>query len=537
MRKIIPIAVWLLLLQLFSIEASCLPAPGVKPQSFLFKAGGSVAIRTQGENITLRADNSTLEEILQKIAEEKNVVLQFFCQDPALKVERLSGIAISGSLIKILEQLMPENCQFAFFNQEGKLTEKAERVATINIRLQECQGAEQAVRVFKGVRGHPLLRKPPDTISLEELREVIKREGPACRRRAVDILKIKGEEKGIPYAQKALKDENPAIILAAANTLMALGHKHGFEKVADAIYARFQEKPYGELLPIMAEVDKEKIWAIIDRFMGQSGEGEKSLIVKALSITNDTRAIKYLITICSSKENSRQAINAMAKIGGPEAAKALMELLKGEDVQKQAWAAHAVPMLAAKDAVELRSEVERIVIGGRVSQELLKALTEVNYLEPIEKLMKNKAGKPEPKIQALKAMASKGSEKTIPVMRLGLKEKDSQVRLTSVEALTALAAEEAVPYLIEATSDEESKVRLGAVRGLSKFSVDDPIVAALGKAIQDPDESVRRAAVDALSVLGKPNEVMTSILKKCESDQDPYIVKKAGAILKLWQLK
>jgi HEAT repeat protein len=337
---------------------------------------------------------------------------------------------------------------------------------------------------------------------------------------------------------EALKDENPRVMLAAANALKRLGREYGHEKVSDAIYERFREKPYAELLPIMAEVDRDRIWPIIDGLLDQSGEAEKEIITRALVLTNDRRAIGYLSRISStgSGEISKRAIYGMGKIGGPEAATALVRLLREGGAWQQAWAAQVAFFLPKEDALEVRAEVEKVVREERVPDVVLESLAAISYLEPLELLMKDPALKVELKVRALKALATRESEKTIEVMSIGLNDETPQVRLASVEAMGSLAVQQAIPYLMEATKDKDAKVRQAAIRGLSEFPGNEGVVEILGKLTDDLDQSVRREAVDALRFMGEPDEVMIQILLKCRKHEDPYVANKAASIWQYWGL-
>jgi len=545
MRKLILITLcfWVFQTPAF-VDASDSKGSEVKrrdlPRAFLPKTETNVTIHKQGESISLWSNRLTLEEILERLAAEKKVILKFYCQDPGLKHERTPNLRISGdSIVKVLGQLLSGDHKFTLLNLEGKAIEDGKDIAVVSVYPKECAGTDPPLRVFTPEREHPSMRKPPEEISLEKLRDVLKREGPASRRRAAYTLGMKGDGKAIPYVKEALKDENPEVMFAAADALKRLGQKYGPEKVVGAIYERFLEKPYAEFLPIMAELDKEKIWPILDRLMGQSGEREKGIIARALLLTRDRRAILYLSRIASagSLENSRQAIYAIGKIGGPEAAAALTKLLREGDAQRQASAAQAVHFLPKGVGLDARAEVEKIAREEGVSDALLQALAEVYYLEPLEKLLKDPTSRPELKVRALKAMAEIGSEKTIGVMSTGLNDKDPQVRVASVEAISAGVAEAAIPYLIKATEDQDAKVRSSAVRGLSEFPGDGRVVEALGKAIDDRDEKVRRAAMDAFELLGEPSKAMIAIVSNSENHKDPYIANKAGSILRYWGLK
>jgi HEAT repeat protein len=510
------------------------------PRVFLPKIGSEVTINKKGDSLSLGTSGSTLEEILQRIAEARNVTLRFHCDDPSINQERGGNQTISGdSLVKILQQLLPPDCRFSLLDPNGKETESSKDIASINIYPKGCAGTAPPVRVFVGPREQRLWTKTPEETLLEELQNALKRQGPSSRRGALDILGIKGDERGIPYAKEGLKDPNLSVMLAAANALRRLGHKFGPEKVGDAIYERFLEKPYADFLPILADVGKDRFFAVIEGLMDQPGEKEKGIMARALLLTRDKRAIKYLSIIASTSsiENSRQAIYAMGRIGGPEAASILLSLLREGDSQQQAMAVQAVSFLPPGEGAEARAEIEKAVQEGRLSDQALQVLVAIPYLEPLEKLMKDPASKPALKVRVLRAMSVGRSEITIKVMSLGLNDEALQVRLATVEAMGASGGDAAIPYLVKATEDKDAKIREAAARGLADFPGDPNAAKGLAKAMYDEDGKVRRSAVDALSTLGEPSGDVTEILKDCEKNhKDPYVAMKAGHILRTWKL-
>jgi len=511
------------------------------PRTFLKKSEAKIIISKKGESVTLSATKSTLEGILQRIADYRSVVLRFHCSDPGLDQERRTIQRISAdSLVKILQQLLPEDCRFSLLNRDSRQTENDKDIASINIYSKGCAETGPMVRVFFPESRWRLQTQPPEELSLENLSDELKRGGPSSRRRAAVILGNYGNERAIPHAKEALKDADPEVMFAAANALKRLGKKFGPEKVSEAIYERFLEKPYPEFLLHMAEVDHKNIWAIFDRFMDQSDEREKGIMTRALFLTKDRRAIQYLSRLGSngSLDNSRQAIFAMGKIGGPEAASALMRIVREGDAERQAIAVQAVSFLPTGDGADVRFEIDRIVKEGKASDQTLRALAGVSYLEPLEKLMKDPASKPDLKVRALRAMAERGSENTIPVMSIGLNDEAAQVRLESVKAMGYFTAEPAIPHFVKATEDKDAKVREAAARALAEFPGNYEVTKALGKAIHDEDERVRRAAVEGLSMLGKPSKEVIEILADCEKNhKDPYVASKAAHILRSWNVK
>jgi hypothetical protein len=90
------------------------------PRAFLPKDGGNVIVRKEGNSISLSSSRAVLEEILQKIAEETKVTLNFYCNDPSLMRARAANIKISAdSLVKVLQQLLSEDHRFTLLNREG----------------------------------------------------------------------------------------------------------------------------------------------------------------------------------------------------------------------------------------------------------------------------------------------------------------------------------------------------------------------------------------------------------------------------------
>jgi HEAT repeat protein len=544
-KKIILIAVCFLLFQTVSLadesksKNSSLQKKDL-PRTFLMGIESKVIINKKGESVFLVSSGSTLEEILQKFAEEKQVILNFYCSDPSLNQERRPDLRISAdSLVKALQRLLPEDCRFSSLNRDGQETKSSKDIAALNIYPKQC-GTDRPVRVFVSGRAQNWQTRRPEEISLEELNDAMKRQGPSSRRWALDILGIKGDEKGIPYAKEALKDANTGVMFAAADALNRLGQKFGPEKVSDAIYERFLEKPYPEFLPIMAQVDKDKFFAVIEGLEDQGGAKEQQILTRALALTKDRRAIKYLSRFVSAGNmaNSRQAIYAIGDIGGPEAASILVRLLRDGNADQQAAAVQAAYFLPQGEGADVRAEVEKIVKEDRVSDPALRAMAMVSYYEPLEKLMKDPASKPDLKVRALKAMTKQGSEKMIRIMSMGLNDEALQVRIASVEAMGFVGLDPAIPYLVKATEDKDAKVREAAVNVLADFPGDDNVSKALGKALHDADEKVRRSAVDSLSLLGKPDEKLIETLADCEKNhKDPYVANKAGSILKSWNLK
>jgi hypothetical protein len=344
------------------LKDSNTPKNGV-PRALLSKSGGSVTVRKEGKSIRLWATKSTLEEILQKVADQYSVILKCYCQDPRIRQEKKASLTISADSMRgLMERLFSKEHRFTLLNREGNPSEDVQELSILNVYSKECPDAGEAVGVFIAEKTHPLLGKSPGEISIEQLRVVLKREGPASRRRAAEILGRRDDAEAIPCAKEALQDDNARVMLAAANALMRLGKKHGSETVEGALYQRFLERPYGDILLALSQLNSDKIWPLIGGLMDQPGESDRVILTRALFLRNDRRAIPYLakIAFTGGIENSGQAIYVIGKLGGQEAATVLMRLLKEGDPLRQARAAQAVHFLAKNEGAPLYAEVEKI---------------------------------------------------------------------------------------------------------------------------------------------------------------------------------
>ena len=91
----------------------------------------------------------------------------------------------------------------------------------------------------------------------------------------------------------------------------------------------------------------------------------------------------------------------------------------------------------------------------------------------------------------------------VPLVRLGLLDRDEEVRLAAIEALVILGGIGAAEALEIALRDEESWIREKAIEALEQIG-EDRAAQSLTIALHDQDTDVRHLAVDALGAIGSP---------------------------------
>lgn len=513
----------------------------VNPSTSLYisleETKGGININSREEGISLEASNATFEEILQGFAVQQKMTLKVYCDDPSLDSKRVSITLKSPSIRELLTQLLKPRYNISYLNQEGKPAEGDKPVKMVDIYPEDCQKRDHPVRTFVNLKEHPLLTKRPEEIKLEELSQILKEEGPSSRIKAVHILGVKNEKDGIPLVKEALKDANPQVVLQALKSLEHLGKTFGAKDVSDAIFERIQEAPYPEFLISLAKFDKERVWPVIDRFIDMKDKRGKNVASRALILTEDKKAISYLskIALSDDMETSQQAIWGIGKIDGPEGAEALIKLLRKGNGSNQIFAAQAVYLLSETERAKVQGEVEKIVKQVDVSDEMFLALAEISYVEPFRSLLADINVKPSVKIRALKSLADAGTVRAVDIIGISIDDSVHDVRLEAINAMAEIATENTIPYLVRATEDKQIEIRKAAINALAGLYAHESVLSALSKALDDTDEGVRRAAIDAFEFLGEPNDEVVSILKNASTKStDPYVSEKALSILKQW---
>jgi HEAT repeat protein len=284
-------------------------------------------------------------------------------------------------------------------------------------------------------------------------------------------------------------------------------------------------------------MDKERVWPVIDRFIDMQDSRGKNVAVRALNLTKDKRAIGYLskIALSDDMENSHQAIWGIGKIDGHEGTEALIKLLREGNETQRISAAQAVYFLPENERVKAQGEVEKLVKSPDVSDEMLFSLANVLYLEPFKSLLMDINVKPSVKVRALQSIIAAGTQKAVDIAGISIDDSNSDVRLAAIVAISEIGTENAIPYLAHATEDKQPEIRKTAVIALAGFYAAEPVISALSATLNDTDEGVRKAAIDAFALLGKPNDEMVSILKNAsDSNKDPYVSEKAHDILRQW---
>lgn len=159
------------------------------------------------------------------------------------------------------------------------------------------------------------------------------------------------------------------------------------------------------------------------------------------------------------------AASALGDLADPAALHALLAALAGPDTEGVRWRA-----------------AESLARLGEPAAAGLAALTEDSD--------------PDIRWKAIVALGDIGDPRAVPVLCDRLADSDRFVRGRAVSALARFGAQ-SLPFMLDALANPDPRIRQGAAEVLGLLG-DPAAVEGLLRALQDPTESVRRAAAVAL---------------------------------------
>ena len=290
--------------------------------------------------------------------------------------------------------------------------------------------------------------------SLPVLLEALRRGPPHRRRQAAASLRVLGDAAAVPALMDALADPSRAVRERAAVALGSLGDPRAVPALIDALGA--------------------------PNIMAEERRGLREDLVNALGLLGDRKAVPALIRALDDYEKHVRsaALSSLAKLGGPQAEEALIDL-----VDKNIF--HARPDISARAAIRSLGRM-----GVVRAMPMLRLAMEEGQLElaPV----------------AARALRQLGDTITAGDMLAWLSSPCSRRRLRAVLTLPALVDRDALPYLLSALGDGDAAVRAAAARQVGHLD-DGSAIPVLTDALQGEGEveEVREAIRGALAFLAR----------------------------------
>jgi HEAT repeat protein len=271
----------------------------------------------------------------------------------------------------------------------------------------------------------------------------------------------------------------------------ALG-KLGDEQILPPLVALL-DRPGSHLLPVA-----DALAAIHSRYEQQFGEGEH--IAKRVRDVAPQSAAQVLLGVMD-ETNGRQLraiVRILSWIGGPGEAVVLTRLLGSQDVRKEvieALVRHGKGVVDALVAQLQNSDIE-------VRRAAVVALARLGDSTSVPALMRLLKSDVELSIPVASALARIGDRRAYEPLRNLLGSAQAPIRQAAIAAISSLGDPRTSGDVRKMLSDPNPKVRESAVRiaGYFGYHVDDIL-----ERTRDPDEHVRRAAIESLPYIDSGN--------------------------------
>lgn len=290
---------------------------------------------------------------------------------------------------------------------------------------------------------------------------------------------------------------------------------------------------FGGLLSLMFESSKspEIRSAIFEFFSYIKDPSLKAAAEKVISENHEYKDTEVRAAILYLRENDLK-----------ESAACLREIIKDENSPFVETAVAALGKLGnADDALFLAEYYKTVSFDEEkkaliVRQNIMKAMEELDCSECWDFLLETAEDENENSIiraSAAAAIGKTGNEDALKVLTKLYEDSDPVLRAAAIKGISSFRNEEADALILQACKDPYYKVRLQAVQSAHESKNAKAVPFILYRAKTDPENTVRFAAIEALSELG--NEESDMWLLETFNDEKKGIslrVKIAESLLK-----
>jgi HEAT repeat protein len=370
---------------------------------------------------------------------------------------------------------------------------------------------------------------------------------PEIRQNVVFALGMIRDPAAIDGLMTALKDGDPVVRGYAATALGEIGDKRAKEALLAAL--RKEDSSVVNMATSLHLLGGQEVVGILIDKLRDPNPNNRLYAVYALGKISDPAEITALIGVLDSPEIGWLAAKALVNIGAP-AVPSLLETLFAENRDARLYATHALGEIrdtrAGRGILRMLQDPDRLVQD--TAAEALVALGDRNLIPAVTQLLQSQD--PHVRRLAITVLGKLGDPSLVETVASFLGDADRDVVKSAILALGSLRAVESCPLIGRLLSlpgeDLQDTLRasflsigepavpclLGALDGtrgaglgraiylLGKLKATDAVEPLLQR-LRDPDPSVRRFAVVALTEIGDPRaeEYLVGLL----NDPDPAI--------------
>jgi HEAT repeat protein len=436
--------------------------------------------------------------------------------------------------IAALEQIKPDPA--VVVEALGKALQDNDPAVRVEALAALTEYSESAVKVLSQALGDPAVRYwaalalgelgPKAKDAAEPLAAALKDERPEVRREVlIALARIgPGAAAAVPAIAAQLQDKDAPVRNAAAFALGSMGtaaasaaealrnHSHSEDELECTVCAW----ALARIDPADKAAKQQAVEMLLGQLKSKNPRVQAAALRGLLDLETDPKQVVPLLAEVIEKgqpEAVSEALGALSVLG-EQAVPVLDEALSRPEAR--ARAAMLVALLGAKAKDVVPALVTALDDKNEdTRREVLLALAAIGPdAAPAIGGIQASLSDPEPRIKATAAYAlgriGPAAKAALPTLRSEMTSPDSLVRVASAYAVVHVApgderlARDALPVLIQGLQNPLAPARRGAAEALAVIGKPARVASerALRAAAQDPDESVRKAALMALERMG-----------------------------------
>lgn len=283
-----------------------------------------------------------------------------------------------------------------------------------------------------------------------------------------------------------------------------------------------------EIIDALVRHGSTTVDLLISQLSAEDLEVRRSAVV-ALGRISDQSATSALVNTLPEESLAIDAANALARIGDPEAADGLLNLIGNDDASTRQAAVSALNSLAlpamSKRIIPLLHDPD-----PNIRESAAKIAGYFGYRESTDDLLKLSRDPVERvRCAVIEHLPFVEDERAFEVLVSALREETPNVRAAAARALGNMDAPQVVSHLIKGLADEDVWVRYFSARALGRLRSDDSVDALASVVEKDKFNHVRIAALDSLGQIGGPR--IAGIVASLVNDEDPDVAHAAEVAL------
>ena len=397
-------------------------------------------------------------------------------------------------------------------------------------------GRIDAINAFVGRAGHHTLGLLGSVVAAGRPLEKIH-----ALRMLADAARFKNHEADvIEIALPATDDKDDLVVAQAITTVGMFGDAELVADLEACVEGRGPEV-LKAFVRVAAATTNEGLAAFVRARFRDGPKAVRLMILESIEANGSEALFGTVVEALSNKDlairaRAAHAVTELSNSGRVDAARAIVWLLRGKDVNVRRLAAEIATQVEDADG----SLAPRLLGFLKdedwwVRERVLDALVELDAPGITKHVIRDYLSDESGTVRrfAVNALMRIGDPRSLgALVRTAQDDADWLVRDLAVEAIGALGDERAAVYLVDLT-EREPELRVGCLHALRRLRAADAC-EEVAHLVEDEDADVRLATLELLDALDDGSFALWA--KACENDESKPVREVAGRLLRRYKL-